>query len=405
MKNLKEVLETRQRLWNEMETLTTTAANEKREFTEEENTKYDRMLSDYDKLDKEKERLERTAKIEAEMVGKEPQKEPETKELKYDDVFNKFVRSGGITELSNEERSLMMKNRSEIEGRALSVTTTAGGYLIPQGFANKMEEALAYYCPFMDFATVFNTATGNDLPMPTNDDTSNKGAILAINTQGATNADPVFGQVIFKAFKIYPKIVLVPVELLQDSYFDLPSWLANKFGERIGRFLTETFTTGNNSEAPQGIVTGAYNSSVAPSATAITRNNIVDLKFSVDPAYRKNGKFMFNDSTLKYIMKIVDEDSRPLYQPSAIVGQADTIEGHPFVINNEMASIGASAKSMLFGDLSKYMVRVVKPFTMVTFAEKYMDYFQQGYTAFGRWDGRIVDAGTHPIKYMVHNAT
>jgi HK97 family phage major capsid protein len=366
------------------------------------------MLSDYDKLDKEKERLERTAKIEAEMVEKEPQKEPEKKELKYDNVFEKLIRTCNIERMSEEERNMLLgKIVSDIpdEVRALSVTTTAGGYLIPQGFMGTLEEAVAYYCPFMDFSNVFNTATGNDLPMPTNNDTSNKGAILGINTQGATNADPSFGQITFKSFLVYPKIVLVPIQLLQDSYFDLPTWLAKQFGERIGRFLTETFTTGDGTNAPQGIVTGATNSSVAPSATAISRNNILDLKFSVDPAYRKNGKFMFNDSTLKYIMKIVDGDSRPLYQPNPQLGQPDMIEGSPYIINNEMASIGASAKSMLFGDLSKYMVRVVKPFTMVTFNEKYMDYFQKGYTAYGRYDGRIIDAGTHPIKYMVHNAT
>ena len=94
-----------------------------------------------------------------------------------------------------------------------------------------------------------------------------------------------------------------------------------------------------------------------------------------------------------------------MYQSDPRLGAPDTIEGYKYVINNEMASIGASAKSMLFGDLSKFMVRTVKPFTMVTFNEKYMDYFQKGFTAFCRYDSRVADAGTHPIKYLTHLAT
>ena len=398
MNDLKGTLEKRQQIWGEMTNLNQTAANEKRDLTADEEAKWERMQAEYSELDKKVKMLERQAEIDADMAGKIKTDERKVEvELKYEDVFNKFMRKGAVNLLTPEERAL-------IEERALTVTTTAGGYLIPEGFMTKLEEALKYYCPFMDFSTVFNTETGNDLPMPTNDDTSNKGAILGINTQGS-QVDPSFGQVVFKAYKIYPKIVLVPVELLQDSYFDLPTYLAKIFGERIGRFLTETFTTGNGTTAPQGIITGATASGITASASAITRNNLVDVKFSVDPAYRQNAKWMFNDSTLKYIMKLIDGDSRPLYQPSPIVGQADTIEGHPFIINNEMASIGASAKSILFGDYSKYMVRVVKPMTMVTFKEKYMDYFQMGYTAYGRWDGRVIDAGTHPFRYLLHGTT
>jgi HK97 family phage major capsid protein len=87
------------------------------------------------------------------------------------------------------------------------------------------------------------------------------------------------------------------------------------------------------------------------------------------------------------------------------VGQPDTIEGHQFVINPSMADIGASAKSVLFGDFKKYFVRIAKDAQMVVFNEKYMDYFQVGYTGYMRFDGKMIDAGTHPVKYWTHGTT
>jgi HK97 family phage major capsid protein len=91
---------------------------------------------------------------------------------------------------------------------------------------------------------------------------------------------------------------------------------------------------------------------------------------------------------------------------SPIVGQPDTIEGHQYIINNDMAGSGtANNKSVLFGKFDKYFIRQVKGLSLVRFDEKYMNAAQIGWTAFGRWDGRVIDAGTKPIMYGDHAAT
>jgi len=127
----------------------------------------------------------------------------------------------------------------------------------------------------------------------------------------------------------------------------------------------------------------------------------------VDPLYRSNARFMFNDSTLEAIKKLTfgDADGRPLWQPSVAVGAPDTIEGKPYVINQSMANIGASAASVLFGDFSYYFIREVADWRLVRLNERYAEKDQVGFTLFARYDAKVIDAGTHPIYKLVHAAS
>ena len=407
MNKLKDLKEKRQRVWSQMEDLRTQAADKL--MTEDQTRQWEGWYAEFKQLDDQINIEEKAAKLEADLAGQEE----ETRENKkpnvpvYEESFYKMLRGVGISEMEQDEKQIMRANRGEsFQVRAQSSTTTAGGYLIPTSLMNMIETAMLYECNFFEFADILRTETGNPFDVATNDDTSNDGAILAENTQLTTTADLVFGKVTFNAYKLIPKsIILVPVELLQDSAFNLPKYIAEQFGQRWARGMNNYLTTGTGSSQPQGVVIGASSSGVAPGASTITRTNIVHLKFSVNQYYRRNGKFMMNDNTLRTILLINDGDSRPLYQPSPIVGQPDTIEGHQFIINPSMADIGASAKSMLFGDFKKYKVRIAKDAQMVVFNEKYMDSFQVGYTGYMRFDAKVMDAGTHPIKYWTHGTT
>src|SRR5207253_3242363 len=121
--------------------------------------------------------------------------------------------------------------------------TTAGGYLIPTGFSGQLEESMKAYGGVENVADTFNTDTGNPLPWPTFDDTSNTGELLGINT-AVNPQDVAYGLVTFNAYKFSSKYVLVPVELMQDSAFDLDAHLASVLGTRLGRVHNTYQTTG-----------------------------------------------------------------------------------------------------------------------------------------------------------------
>jgi HK97 family phage major capsid protein len=69
-----------------------------------------------------------------------------------------------------------------------------------------------------------------------------------------------------------------------------------------------------------------------------------------------------------------------------------------------MAEPGARAKTVLFGELSKYLVREVSGAVVRRLVERYADYNQTGYILFARFDGDLIDAGTHPVKYIAQPA-
>lgn len=416
----KELLEKRGRIIDKQEKLLQTASDEGRELDDTEQERFDNMESEYSKLTKQIEntRKLREKKDEAEnRIGEKAEElsfqegdkkvadEVREKEELHKRAFWNYVRArGDMSELASDERDFM----SQI--RAQSTTNTAGGYTIPEGFSNELETALKRFGGMRQAARIVTTETGNALPWPTNDDTGNVGEILNENTQ-VNEQDTTFGVVTFDAWKYSSKAIRVSVELLQDSAFDMESYLAERLAERVGRITNTHFTTGDDSDKPEGVVTGAtLGKTTAGGATTFTFSDVLDLKHSVDPAYRgmPSTRFMMSDATLAAIKKlsIDDNDARPLWQPSFVVGEPDRIDGDEYVINQDVADSGTFAnKFMLYGDFSKYVIRDVRGFELLVLRERYADYHQVGVFGFLRTDGRMIDAGQNPIKYMAHAAS
>ena len=335
-------------------------------------------------------------------------------------AFNKYVRFGQDA-LEPEERMVLRQRfvrdtESPLGGgpqMALTTTTTGGGYLIPTGFSDKLEEALKFYGGIAAVADVMQTETGNPLPYPTVNDTAQKATIVGINTQASEN-DMAFNNVVFNAYKFTSGVIQVPYELLQDSYFDLDSFIARKFGERFGRAWNAYGTTGTGSSQPTGVVTALASASqnlvlATGNTTTISADNLIDLEHSVDPAYRPQGKYMMNDLTLKLVRKLKDSYNRYLWSAGSeggiVGGNPATLNGYQYVINNDMAVPAANAYSITFGDHSKFKVRQVKGYTLLRLDERYADYGQVAFIAFQRWDSNLLDAGTHPIAALQQSAT
>jgi HK97 family phage major capsid protein len=64
-----------------------------------------------------------------------------------------------------------------------------------------------------------------------------------------------------------------------------------------------------------------------------------------------------------------------------------------------MASMAADADSILFGNFQKYVIREVNGVSVIRLDQPKAKSRQVEFIAFARADGRIIDAGTHPIKY------
>jgi HK97 family phage major capsid protein len=313
-----------------------------------------------------------------------------------------------------QPRSARTEDLERWEKRALTVTTTAGGYLISAEMNRSLEEARLFYGPMLQLATTIRTETGANLPFPTFNGTATKGRILGINTQ-VTQTDPVFGQMVLGAFKYSSDMVLVPEELIEDSGVPLSDFLGRALGERIGRILNEHFTTGAGTTLPFGVVVqatavnlGAGTASGtglgADAAAAVV--NLLKILHGVDIAYRNGGEkvgWMMNDATLQRIAGLVDTTGRPIWMPSLVAGAPDRLLGYRIFINNDMTSTVANlARTILFGDFSKYYIREVRSVSILSSRERFIDFHQTAFLGFGRYDGNLLNAGTGPVKAGVH---
>lgn len=315
----------------------------------------------------------------------------------YARSFRRYLQTGqNSLRPEDRERLEAGADAALVENRALSsLIGSSGGYLIPPSFLDQITETKKWYGgAFQVGAQEITTATGEDIMWPTNDDTGNTGELLNENGSVGT-ADVTFGQKKLSAYIFSSKMVKAPIFLLQDSAFDVESFLSRKFGQRLGRAENYYLTVGTGANQPQGMVTGATSGVTSAAATAITYNETIDLEHSVDKAYRdgQRSKFMWHDLTFKLVRKLQDADGRPLWQPSLEKAAPSLFNGYEYVINNDMAQATATNVAILFGDFfSYYIIRRVTGLLAIRLDELYIGNLQKAFFAVERLDGGVQDS-------------
>lgn len=410
---LTRALEKRANVWSQMQEIQARAEAENRDLTAEERQSWDAAEADLTAASGDVERLERMARLDTvqrdQLVvaggpSEEERGERDT-EADYRNAFGAFVRRG-MGALTTEQRQLMMSNADEVRAAATS-PGSAGGYFIPTDTLQKITETMKAYGGILGLANVITTASGNPLNWPSNDDTSNVGAILSENSQ-ITEQDITLGQKTLGSYTYTSKLVRVSLQLLQDSAFSIDTWLPQKLGERIGRAVAAHLATGTGTGQPEGLFTNATagKTGTTGQTTSIIYDDLIDLIHSVDPAYRASGncRFVLSDSALKMVRKLKDGNSLPLWQPSTQLGVPDTLLGYAVTVDNGVPVPAANAKSIGFGDINAaYVVRQVAGGQMMRLEERYADYLQVGFFGFLRLDAKPDD--TSAFRVYAHSAT
>ena len=121
-------------------------------------------------------------------------------------------------------------------------------------------------------------------------------------------------------------------EVLNDSVFDLEAYISKEFGRRIGAKEEEAFFTGDGKGKPTGIfnATGGASDGVTTAAAGITFDDVMDLFYAVKSPYRKKAVWVLNDTTVKALRKLKDNNGNYIWQPSVQAGQPDMILNRPY---------------------------------------------------------------------------
>ena len=307
-------------------------------------------------------------------------------------IFNKYIRG----------RKLSPDEFAHLEARALSgVTDAAGAYTIPEGFSGYIIERLKFISEVNQYADTMSTSSGNPIPFPTNDDTSNIGEQLAENTEAAEQ-DMTFGVKNLGAYTFSTKYMRVPNQLIQDNAVNLEAYIGKQFSNRIARIENQRLTTGNGTTQPEGYITGASQGKVTASATAFTALELMQLEHSVDKAYRNNGcVWAMHDNIILEIkeLSVTTDPIKPIWLPSLQVGQPDRILGYKYFINNDMASAMTTGQKVIaFGDFKNFLIRRVNGFALQRLNELHALYNQTTFIGFSRMDSKVLQS--QAIKYL-----
>ena len=324
------------------------------------------------------------------------------------------LRSGEVAEDGVEMKRLASELRDMgISSPTASIPTSV---FVPQGFVYDVEIALKAIGNFISACDEIPTSTGSPLPYPTSNDVAVEAEIVG-EGQTVNDQDVGIGNVVLQAWKYDTKMVPVSLELLQDSAFDMDKFLSSAFAIRLQRGLTRDFTYGSGNSCPRGIYLDAQVGATASGASknsgdatqsganSIGSADLLNLIHSVDPLYRFSGKFAMHDTTIQVLEQTLDKFGRPLYLPNPQTGKLESIFGYPIVMNQYMDQVGVhspeiQAMSVLFGDLKKYKIRKVKDLAVLRLVERAAEKGQVLFIGFARYDGRLVDAGTHPVKVL-----
>jgi HK97 family phage major capsid protein len=312
----------------------------------------------------------------------------------------------GFSGLTDDEFKAMRRRTPEVYWAAGSVgTNNTGGYTVAPEFLKELQVAMIAQGGVRAAARVITTSTGAAMPVPMTDDTAQVAALINENTSVSSATDMPFSSVTLNAFKWTSNELAISNELMNDSAFNIDSIVTEAIAGRFVRGQNAYFTTGTGTSQPQGVVTASSNAQTGASGqtSSVIYSDLVAVVHGINPVYRANAKWMFHDSTLATLKLLVDDNHRPLWMSSLAgfaSGAPDTILGYPYIINQDMPTMAASAKSILFGDFSTYFVRDVQGGLVIRrLNERRALEDQVSFVAFMRTDARKVSAATTIVRY------
>lgn len=413
MSQVKIFQEQRQRTWDKGKALLDHAESQNRDLTAEEARQFDEITADLEAL---RGRIEQTQTAERENADAEARSMqllgPNGHSTHAGDQA--FVGELRESVAANDRRVIEVgpvRRRSGyqpgIEARALS--TSSGSGLQGTSFYDQIIMHMVESSAVLSAgATVIQTENGNPLKVPKT--TAFSSASIIAEGGGIGSSDPTLGQAPFGAYK-YGFLVTVSTELLVDASFDVAGMLAAQCGIAIGNAFGAHAITGTGTGQPTGAVTAATLGVTGGTGVngAFTADNLIDLTRSLAEPYsrQKSTGWLMRNNTLGAVQKLKDSQNRYLFDvsiPDGVVGASGQLLGRPVFVDPNVAAVALSAKSVVYGDWSKYWVRLAGPLRFERSDDYAFGNDQTTFRCLARIDGTLLDT-TGAIKYFAGAGT
>lgn len=289
------------------------------------------------------------------------------------------------------------------------VSTGGGGMIAAGSFHNRLVEHLVENSAILSAgATMLSTERGEPLAIPKS--TALSAATIVDEGAVIPTSDPALGKVVLNAYK-YGFLTSVSRELAEDVSWDLLGYLAKESGQAIGNAFGAHAATGTGSSQPRGVVTDASLGVTGGTtvAGAFNADNLIDLMFSVAEPYARSASsaWLMRNSTLGAVRKLKASGTGDYLFSTDVVsgsGAAGTLLGRPVYVDPNVAAVGLGAKSVLFGDFSRYWVRTVSGLRFERSDDYAFNTDTITFRALWRGDGSLIDT-SGAVKYFAGGAS
>lgn len=372
---LKELSEQRADLETQMKELLKKAKEEKRAFSENEELQFNELERSIKAIDK-------TIEAEKRALVLTQDKKVEPEKGKVEDLTKEEIR----TQEQAEEKAFanfIRGKAQEIRAGEIQLAQGANGAIIPVSIANKIIAAVKDMVPFLTLSDVINTTGKLSVPVYGEDATNYINADYVEEGTALTDNVGKFITVDLTGYVI-GALALVSNKLITNSDIDIVNFIVNQVARALAEKLEKEFTVGTSNKITG--VLSAKTSIIAASATAITYDELINLKHSIKQQFRKNAVWIMNDTTYTAICKLKDNDGRPYFKDDDYM-----LLNNRVIVTDSMPEIAQSAKVIVFADLSGYTIKGAKAVEVTVLRERYAEKNMIGVMAYAEYDAKITD--------------
>ena len=382
MADLKSLREQRGKLIHDSRAIVDAAEAAKRALTAEESAKFDEMFGKAEELRAQIEREERLRDAERELAQSENRGDDRERENGAGDKVMAGFRNWLMTGVSNPEH------------RALSSgVNTEGGYLVaPEAFVAQLIKNIDDMVFIRSRATIYPMPRAASIGFPSLDsDPADADWTTELQT-GSEDTTMAFGKRIMQPHPL-AKRIKVSNNLLRNSAIPAETMVNDRMGYKFGVTLEKAYLTGNGNQQPLGVFTASNDGiptsrdvSTANTATAITADNLINVKYSLKGQYWNNADWLFHRDAMKMIAKLKDGDGQYLWRESLREGEPDRLLGRPLMMSEYAPNTFTSGLyAGILGDFSNYWIVDSMMMQMQRLVELYAETNQTGFI--GRYEG------------------
>jgi len=287
--------------------------------------------------------------------------ELEQREAKTAEAVQKAAVNFAGASVTDTEGDILRKMiAGEIRGHEFrAITGSSTGAPVPTSFYNEIVKVARLVNPLLDYATVINTSSGENLQIPSQSGFST----ATIVGQGSSigTSEPTFNAFTTLSAYKFSALAQLSRELVLDAGVDIVGFLADQFGNAFGNAIGNKLINGTGTVEPTGFlpVAGTGVTGSTGVSGAFTADNIVDLVYSLDGALRNKPSFalLANSTSIAAMRKLKDSYGRYLFDIGLGQDKRDLVLGVPVIETPAMPSPGVGVNSVAVGDLKSLYIR------------------------------------------------